>query len=164
MKTLLTRLAPLVIVPALAGGCLALSQQTPKAQVFVGGQAVHAGGVTEGGFIGSATLDVAPVVGLTVQASVIPGFGGTGFAILAGPTIYPVGHKRVSPFIQALGGGAFASSSGGVSAAVFAASVGGGIDAAVSDRIAIKVGADWLHVPAFGASAARAYVGVAFSF
>lgn len=156
----------LITAVALLLSASALAQEAQKGDIFVGAQVIHAAGTTQPGFIGSATFNAAPMVGLTAQVSVVRGFGGaaTGYAIMVGPTIFPVGRKRVSPFIDALGGGAFASSGGAVSPGYFAFSLGGGLDASVSDRAAVRFGVDWMHVPAFGASAARAYVGLVFHF
>lgn len=151
----------------LALGLSAFAQETPKASAFVGFQAIHAARSTQGAAVASITGDFSPRAGLTAQFSVLPASGGTGYAVMFGPTIYPVGHQKVSPFVQALGGFAFASSGGSLSPAYFAASVGGGAEVAVGPRFMLRGGVDWLRVRAagsIGASGARVYIGVGFNF
>lgn len=139
------------------GGIGLAAQETPKAEAYFGYQAIHSGGVTSNGFMVSATDDVMPVLGLTAEISAFPGTGGTGYATLFGPTVFPMGHRRVSPYFKGLGGYAFSHVNGfGTTPAYFAATLGAGAEFETSSRLMLRAGADWFHV--YGASAPRFYL------
>jgi hypothetical protein len=65
------------------------------------------------------------------------------YTFFAGPRVYPLGHRKIAPFVHALAGiSKFAVSAPGaaVTDSLFAFEVGGGVDAQVSKHISVRVG------------------------
>jgi len=66
------------------------------------------------------------------------------YTVMGGPRIYPMGHQKVTPFVQALFGKGFLTLNipgfGSFSDGFFAWSAGGGVDWTVSRHIAVRLG------------------------
>ncbi len=136
--------------------CLtAAAQDAPKADAFLGYSYVRANPNTAGatGFNlngGSGSVAFNP----SRSFGIVGDFGGYHVGTIAGQSVdanlytYLFGPRfshrgdRLTPFVQVLFGGAHATSSaiGGGTANSFAMTAGGGLDAKVSDHVAIRLG------------------------
>ncbi len=136
--------------------CLtAAAQDFPKAEAFVGYSYVRANPATSGatGFNlngGSGSIAFNP----TSRLGVVADFGGYHVGNIGGSSVdanlftYMFGprlslrHDRFTPFVQALFGGAHSTEStiGNGTSNSFAMTIGGGVNAKLSDRFAVRLG------------------------
>ncbi len=162
---------------------VALADDTPKAEVFGGYQFTHFGssGASENfnGWNASVTGNVNKTFGVTGDFSgsykTISGVSVKAYTYTFGPTISLNHEGTVNPFVHALFGGAHLSgsiSSGGFSGSAstnaFTMAMGGGIDAKVAPRIAVRlIQADWVYFHFQGQSFSnnvRVSTGLVFRF
>ncbi len=134
-----------------------MAQETPKAEVFGGYQytRVSAGGVSENfnGWNASLTGNFNKYFGIAGDFSgsykSISGVSARVYSYTFGPVLSLNHEGTFNPFVHALFGGAHASASfSGLSASSngFAMMMGGGVDAKVSPRIAVRLfQADWVY-------------------
>lgn len=138
-------------------GAPALAQQTPKLEVSGGYKYFNfgfSGNVLDmNGFEGTATYNFTHLVGITADfagAYNDSGINGTThvYNMLFGPTLYPMGHRRVTMFVHGLAGEGHinvslpASSQGPAindSDNAFAYAVGGGFDVRFTTHIAARI-------------------------
>jgi opacity protein-like surface antigen len=137
-------------------GLTAAAQDTPKGEAFFGYSYVRAKPATSGAPAfnlngGSASIAYNP----RESFGLVGDFGGYHvgkiggvsadanlYTYLFGPRFSYRKHERVTPFAQALFGGAHASSSalGTGSSNAFAMTLGGGVDVKASEHVAIRLG------------------------
>jgi len=137
--------------------CLtAAAQDAPKAEAFLGYSYVRANPATSGasGFNlngGSGSFAFNPTSRLGIVADFggyhVGNIGGSSvdanlFTYMFGPRFSWRGNDRFTPFAQALFGAAHSSQSviGGGTSSSFAMTIGGGLDAKLSDHFAVRVG------------------------
>jgi hypothetical protein len=167
----------LVLLPATA-------EETPKAEVFGGYQYTHVnvdvgGGLSSGfnfnGWNASLTGNFNKTFGVAGDFSgsykTILGVSAKVYTYTFGPVVSLNHEGTVNPFVHALFGGAHASASfGGLGAGTngFAMMMGGGVDAKVSPRLAVRViQADWVYYRFQGTSESknvRISTGLVFRF
>ena len=146
----------------------AAAQETPKAEVFLGGSYIRSDGANFRGWNGSVSGNLNDWFGIVGDFSghYYPLVNGHIYTFTFGPQFSYRKNARVTPFVRALLGGARVGG-GGVSDTSFAANVGGGVDIKVSDSFAIRaIQADAL-ITRFGGSTstdARLSVGIVLRF
>ena len=152
-----------VLLTALLGlfSLLAVAQETPKAEVFGGYQFTHIGssGASENlnGWNASVTGNFNKHLGVAGDFSgsykTISGVSGRLYTYTFGPVVSLNHGGTFNPFVHALFGGAHLSGSAsfqGVSAGAstngFTMMMGGGVDAKIAPRIAVRLfQADWVY-------------------
>lgn len=123
----------------------ALAQDYPKAEVFGGYSYLRSGGANFNGGSGSIAYNPSNWLGILGDIGVYHNgqVGSTNFVTyLFGPRLSYRKSSRVTPYAQLVLGGAHASSSFlGLSASsnAFAMSMGGGLDAGISPRFAVRL-------------------------
>lgn len=141
----------------------ALAQNTPKLEVFGGYEYAHWGlsggsALNMNGFDASATYNFNRWIGLSADISGVynsstpnsPGPNGTThiYRYMFGPTLYPLGHHRITLFVHGLAGDGQVKVSlpaGGGNPALtltdtsFTYAAGGGVDATITHHIAVRL-------------------------
>jgi len=159
-------------------GCVAAgaAQQAPSADFSLGYSYLREGftdGANANG--GSLALTVYPKdwLGITgdfgVYHTSISGVSADTYTYMAGPRFAYHRERRVSPFAQAMFGGAhLTAGAAGVSASTngFAWSAGGGLDLSLTRHIAFRPQFDYIGIHASGGTlnSARASVSIVFRF
>lgn len=128
----------------------AVAQDTPKAEIFGGYSYLRANpglgapGINLNGGSGSVAFNPTKIIGVVGDFGVYhagniynSGVSGNVFSYLFGPRL-SYRRDRITPFAQALFGGAHASG-GSSSNNSFAMALGGGIDVKATDHIAIRL-------------------------
>ena len=146
-----------VVIACFVGLCAtaAMAQAFPKAEVFGGFQYSHLeGGVNASGWNFSLTGNFKDYYGITTDLS--GGYWSTGgvnfsnYTYTFGPVMQLRANKAYTPFVHALIGGDHASAGAGgvsVSGNGIALMAGGGVDANINRRIAVRMPqVDWLLV------------------
>ncbi len=145
----------------LLGSLSVIAQDFPKAEVFGGYQYSRQNSTNLNGWNGSLTGNFNPWFGLTADLSgAYHSEGGVGFRSYTytfGPTIASRNFERFTPFAHALFGGFHQSADAGSmslgTANGFALILGGGVDADLSPRVAVRVGQlDYMRFHANGGS------------
>jgi hypothetical protein len=174
------KLASLVILLVAMCAAPVFAQDYPKAEVFGGYQFTHVEiplgqGVSLSenfnGWNASATANVNKWFGVTGDFSgSYKSIGGetlSAHTYTFGPVLKSRQNDRLEPFVHTLFGG-FHSAVAGASTNGFAMMTGGGVDAKVSDRLAVRLGqVDWVYLHAEGTSLksnVRLSAGVVFRF
>jgi opacity protein-like surface antigen len=126
-------------------------------------------GINDNGGTVAAAANLKPWVGLVGElgiyhANPIGGSFNT-FTYLFGPRFSYRSHSRVTPFAQVLLGGAHIAAGGG-SANGFGYSAGGGLDFAITRRLAFRPQFDYIGIRSGGSTvnSLRASAGIVFGF
>jgi len=151
--------------------------EVPKAEIFGGYQFTHIeANLNTNGWTASLTGNATPYLGVTADFSgvykSVSGANLSGYSYTFGPTVSLNHHGVVNPFVHALFGGAHLGASvsglGSAGANGFTMMYGGGVDAKVSSRFAVRVvEADWVYFRFSGQSVrgnARVATGIVFRF
>jgi hypothetical protein len=123
----------------------ALAQDYPKAEIFGGYSYLRSGGANFNGGSGSVAYNPNPWLGLLGDIGVYHNgqVGSTNFVTyLFGPRLSYRKSSKITPYAQFVLGGAHVSSSfAGFSASAnaFALSMGGGLEAGISPRFAVRL-------------------------
>ncbi len=154
------KLRSLVMLTACLFLSLSAVAETPKTEVFGGYQYTRLEGLNLNGWNGALTANFTENLGVTADFSgAYKSQGGASTKTLTytfGPTISGRKDAPFIPFAHALFGGFHTSVDAlGLSASAngFAMQIGGGVDARMSDKLAIRVGQfDWMSLRSNGGS------------
>ena len=147
----------------------------PKAEFYGGYQYTRVeDGFNVNGFNFGATGNFNDYFGITADLGTsfktVDGVSVKNYTYTFGPQLALRANKGYTPFVHALIGGdhfsgSYAGSSGsGNGMAVFA---GGGVDINVNRYAAVRVGADWMMLHAYGSTSSKNFrmpIGIAFKF
>jgi hypothetical protein len=164
--------AVLLVLATLFSAVAVRAQEAPRADLsvgysylregFSGGANTHGGNVSGAGYLN----DWFGVVGdFGVYHLSQSGVTANTYTFLAGPRLSANRGKSISPFVQALVGGDRLTAGGG-SAKGFAWSTGGGVDLALSRRIALRPQFDYMGLRFSNGNvhSARASLSIVFRF
>jgi hypothetical protein len=144
-----------------------LAQDTPKAEIFAGYQFNHvASGLNTNGFNASLTGNFNDWFGIAADFSgTYKGVAGRTLSVYTytfGPVITARHAGQFQPYVHALAGGAHRSFAGS-SSSTFAAFLGGGVDANLSNGMAwrlVQLDYEYTHFGGVGNSGVRASTGI----
>jgi hypothetical protein len=133
----------------------AMAADYPKAEIFGGYQYTHLeGGFNANGWNFAVNGNFNESFGITADFSSAhygPGGGATNYTFTFGPVLSLRSKKAYTPFVHALIGGDHASGFNG-----FALLAGGGVDANINRRFAVRVAqADWFLVHGSGSTSSK---------
>jgi len=123
----------------------ALAQDYPKSEIFVGYSYLRSGGANFNGGSGSSSYNPNNWLGVLGDIGVYHNgqVGSTNIVTyLFGPRLSYRKSSKVTPYAQLVAGGAHASASAfgfSASANAFAMSMGGGLEAGISPRLAVRL-------------------------
>ena len=151
-----------------------MAQDYPKAEVFGGYQFLHSEGENFNGWNASVTGNLNRAFGVTGDFSgsykTISGIDFKVYTYTGGPVLNLNHEGTVNPFVHALVGGAhFVGSASGASASIngFTMMFGGGVDAKMNKRVALRGQVDWVYYHVSGAGSSknvRMSIGPVFRF